>query len=232
MDGPGQARTAQATDSAAAEYGFRPVTGPATSPAEPTDRPHRRDACQVPCSGDAPLTPAAGPLGHPKFSKAHPDRRELRRRFDFELSDDEQAAIDALDTGRRGGPEPSRHDACALRTASSPKRDPSGPPTLSMLQRGRSYARATSTTASPSSPALPPRGGRGRARPRFAWPLPVGSRRKAAPVRLEHRGAVLSPEVRRHGSIRADRRFLLGIGQGAIGHPGSDGFQLRREGNP
>jgi diketogulonate reductase-like aldo/keto reductase len=26
--------------------------------------------------------------------------------FDFELSADEMAAIDALDTGRRGGPEP------------------------------------------------------------------------------------------------------------------------------
>jgi diketogulonate reductase-like aldo/keto reductase len=26
--------------------------------------------------------------------------------FDFELSDDEMSAIDALETGRRGGPEP------------------------------------------------------------------------------------------------------------------------------
>jgi hypothetical protein len=26
--------------------------------------------------------------------------------FDFELSGDDMAAIDALDTGRRGGPEP------------------------------------------------------------------------------------------------------------------------------
>ncbi len=27
--------------------------------------------------------------------------------FDFQLSDDELAAIDALDTGHRGGPEPT-----------------------------------------------------------------------------------------------------------------------------
>ncbi len=33
--------------------------------------------------------------------------------FSFELSDDEMTAIDALDTGRRGGPEP---DAVTLET--------------------------------------------------------------------------------------------------------------------
>jgi diketogulonate reductase-like aldo/keto reductase len=43
--------------------------------------------------------------------------------FDFELSDDGIAAIDGLDTGRRGGPEP---DAITLETFGRDIPDASG----------------------------------------------------------------------------------------------------------
>ena len=42
----------------------------------------------------------------PKSTKPHRIAENLDV-FDFELGADELAAIDALDTGRRGGPEPS-----------------------------------------------------------------------------------------------------------------------------
>jgi diketogulonate reductase-like aldo/keto reductase len=41
----------------------------------------------------------------PKSTKAHRIAENFDV-FDFTLGDDELAAIDALDTGRRGGPEP------------------------------------------------------------------------------------------------------------------------------
>ena len=44
--------------------------------------------------------------------------------FDFELTADHLAAIDALDTGVRGGPEPEHHHARDLRPPRSPKPDP------------------------------------------------------------------------------------------------------------
>ena len=41
----------------------------------------------------------------PKSTKAHRIAENIDV-FDFELSADEMSAIDGLDTGRRGGPEP------------------------------------------------------------------------------------------------------------------------------
>jgi hypothetical protein len=53
-----------------------------------------------------PAVATAGPLGDPPVTK--PERiAENLDVFDFDLSDDDLAGIDALDTGRRGGPEPA-----------------------------------------------------------------------------------------------------------------------------
>ena len=46
-----------------------------------------------------------------RSSRSPPSRDRIAENidvFDFELTADEMAAIDALDTGRRGGPEPER----------------------------------------------------------------------------------------------------------------------------
>ena len=59
-----------------------------------------------PRPGHAPLAPAAGPLRHPEVDQpgdASPENFDV---FDFELGADELAAIDALDTGVRNGPDP------------------------------------------------------------------------------------------------------------------------------
>jgi diketogulonate reductase-like aldo/keto reductase len=49
-------------------------------------------------------------LGHPARALGHPEVHQARAEnidvFDLELSADEMTAIDALETGRRGGPEP------------------------------------------------------------------------------------------------------------------------------
>ena len=66
------------------------------------DRPRAR---QVARSGDAALAPAGGPLGVPEVDQARPHRRDFDV-FDFELDSEQIAAIDALDTGVRGGPDP------------------------------------------------------------------------------------------------------------------------------
>lgn len=50
-----------------------------------------------------------------------PSRIENINVFDFELSADELAAIDGLDTGRRGGPEP---DAITLEASAARSRRP------------------------------------------------------------------------------------------------------------
>ncbi len=70
------------------------------------DRRHRRRARQDARTGDAALAPAAGPPGDPEVGDAFTDRGELRRVRLRAHAPSELAAIDALDTGVRGGPEP------------------------------------------------------------------------------------------------------------------------------
>jgi diketogulonate reductase-like aldo/keto reductase len=50
------------------------------------------------------VAPAAGPLRHPEVDQAR--IAEDFDVFDFELSNDQIAAIDALDTNVRRGPDP------------------------------------------------------------------------------------------------------------------------------
>ena len=56
-------------------------------------------------AGDAALAPAAGPLGDPEVDQPARIAENLDV-FDFDLTAEQLAAIDALDTGMRGGPEP------------------------------------------------------------------------------------------------------------------------------
>ena len=56
-------------------------------------------------NGDAALAPAAGPLSDPEVTQPQRSAENIDV-FDVELSTEELAAIDALDTGQRGGPEP------------------------------------------------------------------------------------------------------------------------------
>ena len=74
-------------------------------PERPRHRRDRAGARQEPRPGHAALGPPARTVGIPKSTK--PQRiAENIDVFDFELTADEMAAIDGLDTGRRGGPEP------------------------------------------------------------------------------------------------------------------------------
>ena len=69
---------------------------------------HRRDrerARQDARPGHAALGAPARALGHPQVHQAGRIAENIDV-FDFELTPDQIAAIDALDTGRRGGPEP------------------------------------------------------------------------------------------------------------------------------
>ena len=62
----------------------------------------------------------------PKSTKPHRIAENIDV-FDFDLTDDELAAIDGLDTGQRGGPEPERHHPGELR--------PPDPRSLTVPQR-------------------------------------------------------------------------------------------------
>lgn len=74
-------------------------------PRGPDHHRHRRRTRQDPGAGDAALGAAGGKVGDPKST--NPTRiAENLDVFDFELTDHELAAIDALDTDVRGGPEP------------------------------------------------------------------------------------------------------------------------------
>ena len=75
-------------------------------PRRPGDRRDRSRLRQDAGTGHAALAPAGGPVGHPEVGARGADRRELRR-FDFELTAAELEAIDRLDTGVRGGPDPA-----------------------------------------------------------------------------------------------------------------------------
>ena len=78
-----------------------PVGGPVITPTTIDAQPTNRD----PRPGDAALGLQHGRSVIPKSTK--PTRiAENINVFDFELSADEMTAIDGLDTGRRGGPEP------------------------------------------------------------------------------------------------------------------------------
>ena len=66
---------------------------------------------------DAALGPPAWPLGHSEVHQARAVSRRTSTCFDFDLTADEMAAIDALDTGHRGGPEP---DAITLEAFGRP----------------------------------------------------------------------------------------------------------------
>jgi hypothetical protein len=56
-------------------------------------------------SGHAALASAAGPLGDSEVDQSVRIAENIDI-FDFEISTEELAAIDALNTGQRGGPEP------------------------------------------------------------------------------------------------------------------------------
>jgi hypothetical protein len=78
---------------------------PKKHPRRPVAALRRREARQDRSTGDAALAPRTGPLRDPEVR--HPARiAENIDIFDFELSNDELAAIDVLDTGVRGGPDP------------------------------------------------------------------------------------------------------------------------------
>jgi diketogulonate reductase-like aldo/keto reductase len=51
------------------------------------------------------VAPATGSLGDPEVDQAARIAENIDV-FDFELAGEELAAIDALDTGQRGGPQP------------------------------------------------------------------------------------------------------------------------------
>ena len=74
-------------------------------PPGPGDRRHRAGARQDTRPGHAAVGDPARALGHPEVHEARRIAENIDV-FDFELTADEMAAIDALDTGRRGGPEP------------------------------------------------------------------------------------------------------------------------------
>ena len=72
---------------------------------ESGDRRDRGEAFEDSGAGDAALAHPARPPGDPQVP--HPSRIEENfDGFDFDLTDEQLAAIDALDTGIRGGPEP------------------------------------------------------------------------------------------------------------------------------
>ena len=63
------------------------------------------------------MAPAGRPLRHPEVGQARARIAENFAVFDFELTREEIAAIDALETGVRGRPEP---DSITLETYGRP----------------------------------------------------------------------------------------------------------------
>ena len=62
---------------------------------------------KTPGPGDAALAPAAGPLGHPEVDQARSASRRTSTSSTSSSPTTQLAAIDGLDTGTRGGPEPA-----------------------------------------------------------------------------------------------------------------------------
>jgi len=87
-------------------YYLLPQRIPRQHPPGPGDRRHRRGTREIPGAGNAALAPAAGRSVIPKSTKPHRIAENFDV-FDFDLADDELAAIDGLNTTQRGGPEPT-----------------------------------------------------------------------------------------------------------------------------
>ena len=112
-------------------------------------------ARQDPGPGDAALAPAAGPLGDPEVAPSRQRIAENFDVFDFELTGEQIAAIDALDTGSAAAPSPtpspSRPSAGDPRGLSCGACVPAVDDRVARLLRTPSQARARVSLDGPSS---------------------------------------------------------------------------------